>query len=84
MMWALETPSWEQPVLTIILAAFAIIGSIATIVCAVAGVVTICRTPKLPDPPYEPSVLFFEGIDMRGNVRDLLGHSRAAIGSLRR
>ncbi|WP_152553559.1 hypothetical protein [Erythrobacter longus] len=51
-----------------------IIGTTAAAICAIAAVVTMRRTPKLPDPPYQPSVLSFEKVKMRGYGRDLPLH----------
>ena len=51
-----------------------IIGTIATVICAIAAVITMRRTSKLPDPTYRPSVLFFEGVEMHGHGRDLPLH----------
>lgn len=61
-----------------------IIGTTAAVICAIAAVITMRRTPKLPDPPYQPSVLSFEGVKMHGYVRDLPLHGVKARSGLPR
>lgn len=70
MMVAKDQPSQGIPMLTFL----TIIGTIATIIAAAATVITMRRTPKLPDPPYQPSIIHLEGVTMHDNTRDLIGH----------
>ncbi len=51
-----------------------IIATTATVVAAVAAVITMRRTPKRPEPPYEPSIIHVEGVTMHDDVHDLPLH----------
>ena len=51
---------------------------IAAIVAAITGVIIVRRTPKLPEPPYEPSVVIVDTIPMNRHIRDLPGHGMSS------